>query len=104
MNRAMADISWVLFNHRDERGTIGSRRHRREERVMSTARTERGRAAHAAEKARASTIEAMIGEAARGAGIDFEAARTSELERVEITEPSALALERERRRTMRAGA
>ena len=61
---------------------------------MSTARTERGRAAHAAEKARTSTIEAVIGETARGAGIDFEAARTRELERVEIIEPSALALAR----------
>lgn len=69
---------------------------------MSNAKTDTGRTAHAAESDRVRTIETAIRAWPRATGVDFEAAREHELERVVTTEPSALALERERRRTLQA--
>ena len=69
---------------------------------MSNAQANAGRAAHTAESNRVRTIETAIRAGAPAVSIDFETARERELERVVTTKPSALALERERRRTLQA--
>ena len=67
---------------------------------MTKHRTDPGRTASEAERDRVRTIENAISTAAPGIAIDFEAARKRELERVTTTEPSALWIERERRRAL----
>ena len=57
-----------------------------------------GRMAFEAEKGRITAVEQAIEEAAGKGRIDFEAGRRRELARVDMSEPSALLLARERRR------
>lgn len=61
-----------------------------------------GRGAHEAESNRIRAIEEAIRSQSLGTPIDFEAARKRELECIVVAEPSALFLERERRRGCRA--
>ena len=61
-----------------------------------------GRGAHEAESNRIRAIEEAIGSQSLGTPIDFESARKRELECIVVAEPSALFLERERRRDCRA--
>ena len=67
---------------------------------VNDARSDQGRSAYEAESSRVCAIEAAIASRSPGTPIDFESARERELERVCITERSALFLERERRRDL----
>ena len=69
---------------------------------MSKIENHSTRGTHEAESRRVRTIEDAIAAQCPGVTINFAAGRERELKRVRITEPSALALERERRREARA--
>ena len=67
---------------------------------VNDARGGQGRSAYEAESSRVCAIEDAIASQSPGTPIDFESARERELDRVCITERSALFLERERRRDL----
>lgn len=65
---------------------------------MNETQDAHGRGAYEAESKRIRAIEEAIRAQSLGTPIDFEAARKRELECIVVAEPSALFLERERRR------